>query len=125
MKIAEIILEAAKTNPVYHGTSTRLWSQKATNTLYLTNDLRDAETYAEEAAWNGGAAIVVTFSLDELLALTKTDPTLEFDPDWGWQDGERVLGRQPTWQESLQHAHSFSIAGFKQQYKSFGIVQKL
>ena len=124
MKIQDL-LEQITSNSVFHGTSTRLWREKTTNTLYLTNDLHDAEVYAEEAAWNGGSPIVVTFSLDELLALTKTDSTLEFTPDWGWQDGESILGHEPTWQESLQHVKSFSISGFKNQYKSLGTVKNV
>jgi hypothetical protein len=107
---------------VYHGTTEQAWSQKGTRTLYLTREPDEASSYAEHAAESGGRGIVVEFLLKELLNLATKDPGVDFDTDWGWIYGESELGHPPSWEESLEHVGSFSVAGFKHKYKALGTV---
>ena len=122
----------------YHGTTRKMWETAADvdhGGLFITPNLKDALSYADEAAIREAYdneesglddvrpdAVVVSLSGAELVKLldaTAVRPALEIEPDWGWVDGQESLakheGRQfetPGWQESMAACGGLLLSGF-------------
>jgi hypothetical protein len=133
-----VIMEAQKRLPeiVYHGTTAAQWASTEPGTLYVITDRHDAANYSSEAGESEYyekhghedvivddpeiVHIVVEFRLADLV-----DLGLEFQPDWGWVEGQSTdrstWGQpEPTWEDSLQAVGSFCIADFN--HKEVGKV---
>jgi hypothetical protein len=101
---------------VYHGTSRRAWATDGDagpegSTLYLTRNLRDASSYAFEAAGHDELdghppePVVMAVKLADLEGLL-------FEPDWHGDASE-----DETWVDSLRAVGSFAVTGPIERYK--------
>jgi len=107
---------------VYHGTSKKSWEKPlhGERTLYVTNKLWVAESYAQESVWEHEHKGLIDEPMVIAIDLSRVNG-IKIEPDWG----AFGVNKNTPWHETAKSYGTFSIRGNIERLKKMFITKNL